>query len=362
MSHAPKSRRGFTLIELLVVIAIIAVLIALLLPAVQSAREAARLAQCVNNLKQLGLATHNYLAAGDTFPIGIQWQRYNTGCGISTSVSIFPALLNFAEQQQIFNSVNFSINIYKAQNQTIHTIGINTLWCPSDGEVSRLQTLGPPGAATDFFDATPMGEKMQYTSYAGSTGTWSQTAVPPDGTFPGCNYSGGNLWSSKIGNMNGIFYMGSSVRLADIIDGTSNTLLFSERSHSMLVQTQGQSYANEWHWWTSGNYGDTMFLSLFPINPQKKVKFSTIGGGGNGSTFAAAASSNHPGGANFCFADGSVKFLKDTINSWPYSQATGVPTNVFQDANGLYYVNPPSGVYQSLSTRNGGEVISSDAL
>ncbi|MGE3821143.1 MAG: H-X9-DG-CTERM domain-containing protein, partial [Isosphaeraceae bacterium] len=112
----------------------------------------------------------------------------------------------------------------------------------------------------------------------------------------------------------------------------------------------------------SGNYGDTMFLTLFPINPHRKVRFAGIGGGGNGSTFAGAASSQHPGGVNFCLSDGSVRFIKDTINTWPHAQATGVPTNVFRDASGLYYANPPSGVYQSLSTRNGGEVISADAL
>jgi len=352
--------RGFTLIELLVVIAIIAVLIALLLPAVQSAREAARRAQCVNNMKQLGLAAHNYLAAGDTFPIGIQWQRYNTACGISTSVSIFPALLNYMENQQIYNAVNFSVNMFISANHTIHAIGTSTLWCPSDGSISRIQASA--GAGTWFFD-DPAGqaERMAYTSYAGNTGTWSQTAVPPNGTFPGCNYTGGNLWGQKIGNMNGLYYMGSSVRLAEITDGTSNTFMFGERSHQMLVQTQGQSYANDWHWWTSGNYGDTLFLTLFPLNPQKKVAFSTIGGGGNGSTFAAAASSQHPGGANFTMCDGSVRFIKDTIQSWPANPATGVPTNVFQDANGLYYNNPPQGVYQALSTRAGGEVVSADS-
>jgi prepilin-type processing-associated H-X9-DG protein len=104
-----------------------------------------------------------------------------------------------------------------------------------------------------------------------------------------------------------------------------------------------------------------MFTTLFPINPQKKVPYANIGGGGNATTWTGAASSNHPGGANFGMCDGSVRFIKDTINSWPFNPTNGIPTNVFQDANGLYYNTPPNGVYQSLSTRNGGEVISSDA-
>ena len=362
-SPSQARRRGFTLIELLVVIAIIAVLIALLLPAVQAAREAARRAQCVNNLKQLGLATHNYLSAGDTFPIGMQWQRTgNSACQISTSVSVFPALLNFMEGTQVFNSVNYSLNMYVAANHTIHAIGINALWCPSDGEVGQIQQSAAVG---NWFWSVPAGqsERMAYSSYAGSTGTWSQTAVPPDGTFPGCNYTGGSLWGGKIGNMNGLIYMGSSVRLASITDGTSNTLLFGERSHTMLTQTKGADYAKDWHWWTSGNYGDTMFVTLFPINPQRKLNGAAgIGGGGNATAFAGAISSQHPGGANFALADGSVRFIKDTIQSWSFNPATGLPPNVYQDANSLYQTSIPMGVYQALSTRNGGEVISADSL
>jgi len=345
---------GFTLIELLVVIAIIGVLIALLLPAVQAAREAARRAQCVNNLKQLGLAVHNYMSSNsDTMPIGIQWQRYNTGCGISTSSSIFEPLCMFMEQQQIFNAINFSVNAFLPDNRTIHAIGNNVLWCPSDPQVAKIRQL-PDG---DTFDPPGTVVKMAYTSYAGNSGTWTQTAVPPNGTFPGCNYTGGSLWDMKIGNMNGLFYMGSSVKIADISDGTSNTMMFTERAHAILSDTDKVC----WHWWTSGNYGDTMFLTLFPINPQKKLKNAAIGGGGNGNAYVAAPSSLHPGGANFCMADGSVKFIKETINAWPFNQQTGIPTNVFQDANSLYFSTPPGGVYQALSTRAGNETISQDA-
>jgi prepilin-type N-terminal cleavage/methylation domain-containing protein/prepilin-type processing-associated H-X9-DG protein len=363
MPHRSVFRRGFTLIELLVVIAIIGVLIALLLPAVQAAREAARRAQCVNNMKQLGLAAHNYISGSDTFPIGMQWQRYIPGCGVSTSVSVFPALLNFMEGQQIYNSVNFSVNVFLPDNKTLHGVGVSSLWCPSDGLVSQSKVL-PDGYT---FDPAGSQVRMQYSSYAGNTGTWSQTPLPYSGQFPGCGWNNAQ-WGAQIGNMNGFFYMASSVRLADVTDGTSNTFLFGERNHAMLQRTRGPDEAMSWHWWTSGNYGDTMFVTLFPINPDKKVAYANIGGGGNASTFTGAASSNHPGGANFCMADGSVKFIKDTISTWPFDPNTGIPTVVFQDGNGLYYAASQSGapvpmpVYQALSTRAGGEVISADAF
>jgi len=224
--EAGARRAGFTLIELLVVIAIIGVLIALLLPAVQAAREAARRAQCVNNLKQLGLATHNYMSSnGETMMIGMQWQRFNgsSPCSISTSSSIFEPLCMFMEQVQIFNSINFSVNAFNPENRTIHAIGINTLWCPSDPSIAKIRQL-PDG---DTWDPPGTVVKMAYTTYAGNTGTWAQTAVPPNGTFPCCNYNGGSLWDMKIGNMNGLFYMGSSIKIADITDGTSNTMMYA---------------------------------------------------------------------------------------------------------------------------------------
>ena len=360
-TRRPTRKRGFTLIELLVVIAIIAVLIALLLPAVQSAREAARRAQCVNNLKQLGLAAHNYISASDTLPIGIQWQRYDsTPCDISTSVSIFPALLQFMERTDLYNAVNFSLCEFVIQNHTIHSIGTSTLWCPSDGLVQNIQSL--PLNTLSYDSTTQYQVKMAYVTYAGNVGTWSQTAVPANGTFPGCNYNGGANWGPLVGNMNGIFYMGSSVRLANITDGTSNTFLFGERSHQAIATAISTTEASNWNWWDSGNYGDTLATTLYPLNPQRKISSSAVvGGGGNGYAIEYGFSSNHPGGANFCMADGSVKFIKDSINTWPYNAATGVPTNVVIDGNGLYSANPPMGIYQALSTRGSGEVISADA-
>ena len=122
-------RRGFTLIELLVVIAIIGVLIALLLPAVQAAREAARRAQCTNNLKQLALAAKNYMNAVGTLPMGMGIQVTARDGSLWTNGGVYLPLTQYAEQQQIFNAINFSVNVYDFENTTINGTGWSALWC-----------------------------------------------------------------------------------------------------------------------------------------------------------------------------------------------------------------------------------------
>src|SRR5262249_27476437 len=142
--------RGFTLIELLVVIAIIAVLISLLLPAVQSAREAARRAQCVNNLKQMTLAAHNYESANGCLPMvdsaGRDWQSLNLK---RQNFGHFVALTAYYEQGAVFNALNTSIMLYEGPNSTVSGVGISMLWCPSDGQISSLRW---PGKVEDGWD------------------------------------------------------------------------------------------------------------------------------------------------------------------------------------------------------------------
>jgi len=355
-SRRVAPRGGFTLIELLVVIAIIGVLIALLLPAVQSAREAARRSQCVNNLKQLGLALQTYHDQQGAFPLGGQWQYFlapNTST-VSTTGGVWPALLAQLEQAPLFNSINFSRNMYQAANNTINGVGINVLWCPSDPSISK-------GRKCSFeFDALPPGmdQIMYYSSYAGCVGTWDQEP------FPAPNWNTVAQYTAQMAQANGTIYMESSVRIADITDGTSNTILVSERAHGLLSNIPPASGASDqvnWHWWTSGNFGDTMFSTMFPINPQKKITDQGVDGGAT--AFISSVSSFHPGGANAALADGSVRFIKDTINTWPFNPATGYPLGVTR-VNQLFQLAPGTrpGVWQALSTRSGGEAISSDAL
>jgi prepilin-type N-terminal cleavage/methylation domain-containing protein/prepilin-type processing-associated H-X9-DG protein len=351
------ARRGFTLIELLVVIAIIAVLIALLLPAVQAAREAARRAQCTNNLKQIALASHNYISAQNVFPQGIQFQGpYQGYCWTSGGCTV--PLMQYTEQQPLFNAVNFNWNMYTAPNSTINAAGIGLLWCPSDPIITGQRYSYPAG--TESLDGSNL--TMTYTSYAANSGEWfnfAATLVGPTGT---CYYSSDSTPGGQ--QMNGIIYLLSHVGLQSITDGTSNTMAFSERAHGKLPGADTTC----WNWWTSGNYGDTMFCTFYPMNPFNKIPDYTGMLDGGVDAYPSTPSSFHPGGANFAFCDGSVKFLKDSISSWQISTSTQMPVGVSRPAvsgqTSPPYVLAPGtqvGIFQQLSTRNGGEVISSDA-
>jgi prepilin-type processing-associated H-X9-DG protein len=148
--------------------------------------------------------------------------------------------------------------------------------------------------------------------------------------------------------------------LAQVTDGTTNTIVFSERAHTLLDDES----ALWWNWWASGNYGDTLFCTLFPMNPFRRVGSLFVSSDdARTDAYISGASSLHPGGCDFAFADGSVRFLKDTIDTWPYDQATGLPRGVTFDPNGPYRIASGTtyGVYQALSTCAGGEVISADA-
>jgi prepilin-type N-terminal cleavage/methylation domain-containing protein/prepilin-type processing-associated H-X9-DG protein len=352
MRVLPRLRRGFTLIELLVVIAIIGVLIALLLPAVQSAREAARRAQCTNNLKQLGLALHNYLDSNNCLPMGDFHQRGNANAGmgyIRQNFGPLVALTQFYEQGAIFNSLNTSLMIYLAENSTTNGFGVAILWCPSDTGVVNFRY---PGAATDGWDDSPI--PMTFSSYAGNLGPYyyyprGDTNFPLLGANVGLFYHVGHPEGASI----------RPVRLAEIRDGTSNTIAFGDHSHGRNVEG-GEPYGP--NWWTSGLGGDTTASTLFPPNFFKSraaaeafpQKFPSQ------DNFVNTFNSFHPGGCNFLFADGSVRFIKDSVNSWnPNNVNYTSRTDPYTGPGGG--VLPQFGVIQALATRAGNEAISADA-
>jgi prepilin-type N-terminal cleavage/methylation domain-containing protein/prepilin-type processing-associated H-X9-DG protein len=341
-----RRSRGFTLIELLVVIAIIAVLIALLLPAVQAAREAARRAQCVNNLKQMGLAVHNYLSAQNVFPplLG-NWNLSGTaGPNASNPEGPWPLgwavmILGNLEQAAMYNAANWSFGAQDGPNTTMTYAKIAAYVCPSESLAN-----GPWPGVTSF---------INYSANFGgpaSISAWSGPIVPMVGTPPttSCQcYTNGNIGSFGTQGMT---------------DGTSNTALFSEKLIGIQTPATGAPTANSPfakrvifsatatinadtgggmqaatfyqacrsvpgtatavgtnYWsgacWAGSHAGTLRFNAYDHVNTPNGLT-CTSGGGEDpgGVTTAITAQSNHSGGVNVCMADGSVKFIKDSIN------------------------------------------------
>jgi prepilin-type N-terminal cleavage/methylation domain-containing protein/prepilin-type processing-associated H-X9-DG protein len=337
--------RGFTLIELLVVIAIIAVLIALLLPAVQAAREAARRSSCVNNLKQLGIALHNYETGTSSFPLGGNPAPGAPGAGCCQTWAGWSAqtmLLNYMEQTQIYNAINFTFvgrgNGTSEVSQTTATqIRIASFLCPSSTPPSQTWYNGVPFAGNNYFAST------------GSSIMWlGGQSTNPNGIFANGgaptairDITDGTSNTVAFGEFRGGDFDDSKNSIQDMV-GLSTFSLFGATSRNMVapasnmplgggqLTTALNAGAASWNsrtgsygtngqrsWngrmWFAGIYGHALGNTLVPPNSQYPyIQFWDTNsdwdsGGINGLT------SFHPGGANVCFADGSVRFLKSSV-------------------------------------------------
>jgi prepilin-type N-terminal cleavage/methylation domain-containing protein/prepilin-type processing-associated H-X9-DG protein len=322
-STEQHSCRAFTLIEVLVVVAIIGLLIALLLPAVQAAREAARRSQCVNNLKQLGLAVQNYSDVNGALPPAAA-----TGPEWSNNFSMKARVLPFMDQDALFNSLNMSFWQDSAQNATSLTTMVNTFLCPSDGNVPcGTYDVSGPGA-----------RQIGYTSYPNNLGT---TPTNNGGQYDGPAYFMGASGVPSVSRL------ALTVTPAGITDGTSNTALWSEivrgrngttipgpnQVYVMSIPPPPNTYVpliiylnackntttlagfdyKGRIWGTDyaaqgGGYSHIMTPNLKACIFQGQTQPLEY------SAMCVGASSFHPGGVNVGFLDGSVRFMKDSVN------------------------------------------------
>jgi prepilin-type N-terminal cleavage/methylation domain-containing protein len=318
--------RGFTLIELLVVIAVISVLAALLLPAVQSARESARRVQCASNLKQLGLAAHNYHGTWNCLPMGNDFKPTIWADWIDNA-SAHVRLLPYLEQANLFDRIDFKQSLYSAQNVFVFEPAPELLGCPSD--VAERQSQIEAGYLSPAYDGAFV---VGFTNYVGCVGTrwFPSDSVPP-------------LPPDKI--YDGLLFDLSSVRFAQIMDGQSNTILFAERARAPYPIDDGKY----WGWWPSGFGGDTLFVAFIPVNSARRL--TTLASIYDLARMYGSVSSLHPGGAYVCLADGSVRFVSESIESWDMTDAQ---MQQLWDTG----TNPlPPRLFQKLCTRNGREPV-----
>ncbi|HEV3118135.1 MAG TPA: DUF1559 domain-containing protein [Gemmataceae bacterium] len=280
MHSSDRTRQAFTLIELLVVIAIIAILIGLLLPAVQKVREAANLVTCKNNLKQIGLAMHNYHDTYGTFPVGYYdptlWPQTDNGPGWGWGAYLLP----FLEQDSLYNKINFKLDVGDPANAAIVSTFLKSFFCPSDM------------SATTF------------TVTDGGSNSWTMA----QGSYVACNGNDGVDDFTTPPHTGAFMRAAKGFREADIKDGLSNTLFVGDRTRQLSYSTWvgGPTGALNPFLQSPGNYGAEVTLLM--------CHAGVTGPNTPGVYDADSTLSPHQNGVPFLFGDGSVHFLGNGID------------------------------------------------
>ncbi len=348
-----RNRRAFTLVELLVVIAIIGILIGMLLPAVQQVREAARRATCQNNIRQLSLAALNFESALGEFPIGIDDLPFDTARGDVAGTPVAPAdnyamwtwsayLLPYMEQNNLYDILNPKLGslAFRLTDPTdgqavadACRIQVASFLCPSDNtdKINKYRgSLSPtPGFGGLIED--------------GAGGTADSNSVDYDFGMP--NYVAANNVGYCHGRNNSVtgiapdaaFCAITETKMGRFQDGTSNTILFGERTYDTVRKQDNSEVTGAALLFGSRGLGDdTVFDhgsldSLFSAWGGININGNTTGGPGGGllevEQKRQGISSRHTSGANFAFADGSVRFVRESIDTWYSSSGGALPTS-----------------------------------
>ena len=348
---------------MIMIIALVSIIILVAIPVILYQREESRQKQCVRNLAQIGMANQQYEQIERTFPMGFFWtvlpSNRPTEGSLATGHGPLVSLLPYLEKAALFASINFDQNIHSGSNTTVTATGISTFQCPSD----TLITV-PANVSNETLTGSEVKSGIHHmarSSYAGMAGPWLVNTWKIENLGQGERSTFRDIRKSQ----KGLFQVCVAYSSKEIHDGLSHTIAFGEHAMGPIPnEMQRDAY-----WWASGQHGDTLMTSMFPINPSKKGLPAAVS--------IISASSSHAKTAHFAFLDGSVKPIRDTITTlgdnrppvelasrgighiqgWirPEVEAEVIGPDPFWDTVFQLRASSRFGIYQALTTRDGGE-------